>query len=90
MGHNFVDPIPLDDCPAIMELGGNLAGASLTSKFQTTMMFPSVFSVVLDTYVEYVPRPIPRAPRSVGKGGEQIVLLLVCLLPRSLANRVLV
>ena len=53
-------------------------------------MFPSVSSVVFDVYVEYVPCPVPRAPRSVGKVGERIVLLLVCLLPRSLANRVLV
>ena len=50
------------------------------------MMFPGVSSVVLDAYVEYVPRLVPRAPRSVEKGGEQIVLLLVCLPPKSLAN----
>ena len=73
-----------------MELGENLAGASLTSKFQTTTMFPGVSSAVLDTYVEYVPCPVPRAPRSVEKGGERIVLLLVCLPPRSLANQALV
>jgi len=53
-----------------METGENLAGASLTSKFQTTMMFPGVSSIVLDAYVEYVPRPVPRAPRSVGKRGR--------------------
>ena len=33
-------------------------------------MFPGVSSTVLDTYVEYVPRPVPRAPRSVGKRGR--------------------
>jgi hypothetical protein len=54
-----------------VELGENLAGASLTSKFQTTMMFPGVSSIVLDTYVEYVPRLVPRAPRSVGKRGRE-------------------
>ena len=54
----------------MVETGENLAGASLTSKFQTTTMFPSVSSAVLDTYVEYVPRPVPRAPRSVGKRGQ--------------------
>ena len=70
MGRNFVDPIPLDDCPAIVETRDSLAGASLTSKFQTTVMFPGVSSVVLDVYVEYVPRPVPRAPRSVGKRGR--------------------
>ena len=69
MGRNFVEPIPLDDYPAIVETGDSLAGASLTSKFQTTTMFPSVSSAVLDTYVEYVPRPVPQAPRSVGKRG---------------------
>ena len=53
-----------------MELGENLAGASLTSKFQTTMMFPGVSSAFLDTYVEYVPCPVPRAPCSVGKRGR--------------------
>ena len=50
-----------------METGENLAGASLTSKFQPITMFPCVSSVVLDTYVEYVPCPVPQAPRSVGK-----------------------
>ena len=33
-------------------------------------MFPGVSSIVLDVYVEYVPRPVPRAPRSVGKRGR--------------------
>ena len=50
-----------------MGTGDSLAGASLTSKFQTTMMFPGVSSVVSEVYVEYVPRPVPRGPRSVGK-----------------------
>ena len=53
-----------------MGTGDSLAGASLTSKFQTTMMFPGVSSAVLDVYVEYVPRPVPRAPRSVEKRGR--------------------
>ena len=70
MGRNFIDPIPLDDCPAIVETGESLAGASLTSKFQTTTMFPGVSSAILDVYVEYVPRSVPRAPRSVGKRGR--------------------
>ena len=59
MGHNFVDPIPLDDCPAIVGTRENLARAPLTSKFQTTTMFPGVSSVVLDTFVEYVPHLVP-------------------------------
>ena len=53
-----------------MELGENLAGASLTSKFQTTTMFSGVSSIALDVYVEYVPRPVPQAPRSVRKRGQ--------------------
>ena len=53
-----------------METAESLAGAFLTSKFQTTMMFPGVSSAVLDTYVEYVPRPVPRAPRSIRKRGR--------------------
>ena len=54
----------------MVETGESLAGASLTSKFQTTTMFPSVYSAVLDAYVEYVPRLVPRAPCSVGKRGR--------------------
>ena len=53
-----------------MGTGDSLAGASLTSKFQTTTMFPGVSSVVFDVYVEYVPRPVPQGPRSVGKRGR--------------------
>ena len=70
MGRNIADPIPLDDCLAIVGFGDGLAGASLTSKFQTTAMFPGVSSVVSDVYVEYVPRPVPQGPRSVGKRGR--------------------
>ena len=54
----------------MVETGGSLAGVSLTSKFQTTTMFPGVSSTSLDVYVEYVPRPVPRAPRSVEKRGR--------------------
>ena len=53
-----------------METGDSLAGASLTSKFQTTTMFLGVSSVVSDVYVEYVPCLVPRGPRSVGKKGR--------------------
>ena len=70
MGRNFADPIPLDDCPANVEAGDSLAGASLTSKFQTTTIFPGVSSANLDVYVEYVPRLVPRAPRTFGKRGR--------------------
>ena len=70
MGRNFVEPISLDDCPAIVGTGDSLVRASLTSKFQTTTMFPGVSSTVSDVYVEYVPHPVPRGPRSVGKRGR--------------------
>ena len=51
-------------------IGDSLAGAFLTSKFQTTMMLPGVSSAFSDVYEEYVPRLVPRGPRSVGKRGR--------------------
>ena len=90
MGRNFVDPIPLDVLPAVVNTGENLAGASITSKFQITTVFPGVSSGVVDVYEEYVPRLVPRGPRSVSKRGRAMVLHLVYLLPRSLASRVLI
>ena len=65
-----MDLIPPGDCPAIAEVGENLAGASLTSKFQTSMIVPGFSSAILDVYEEYVPRPVPRGPRSVSKRGR--------------------
>jgi len=69
LGRNFVDPIPLNDLPAIVGAGGSLAGASLTSESQTAVMLPSVSSVNPNVYVEYVPRSVPRAAHSIGKRG---------------------
>ena len=54
----------------MVETGESLAGASLTSKFQTTTMFPGVSFAIFDAYVEYVPRLVPQAPRSVRKRGR--------------------
>ena len=54
----------------MVNTGENLAGASTTSKFQTTTMFPGVSSTVSDIYEEYVPRLVPRGPHSVGKRGR--------------------
>ena len=48
----------------------NLAGASVTSKFPITTVFPGVSSGVVDVYEEYVPRPVPRGPRNVSKRGR--------------------
>ena len=69
MGCSFVDPIPLDALPAVVNTGENLAGASVTSKFPITTVLPGVSSGVVDVYEEYVPRPVPRGPRSVSKRG---------------------
>ena len=70
MGRNFIDLIPLHDLPTIVEAGGSLARASLTSKSQTVVMLPGVSSANPDVYVEYVPRSVPRGPRSVRKRGR--------------------
>ena len=72
MGRNFANPIPLDDLPAVVNTRENLAGASLISKFQTTMIFPDVSSANLDVYVEYVPHPVPRGPHFVGTRGRAV------------------
>ena len=53
-----------------MDAGGSLAGASLTSKSQTTMMLPGVSSTFFDVYEEYVPHLVPRAPRTFEKRGR--------------------
>jgi hypothetical protein len=67
LGRNFVDQIPTDDNLVGVEVGENLARASSASKFQTTIILPGVCPAALDPYVEYVPRPVPRAPHSVSK-----------------------
>ena len=69
MGHNFVDPIPLDVLPVVVNIGENLAGAYVTSKFLITIVFPGVSSGFVDVYEEYVPHPVPRGPHSVSKRG---------------------
>jgi hypothetical protein len=67
LGRNFVAPIPTDNNPAGVKVGENLAEASSTSKSQATTIFPGASSAELDPYVEYVPRPVPRAHRSISK-----------------------
>ena len=47
-----------------------LAGASATSKFPISTLFPGVSSGFVDVYEEYVPRLVPRGPRSVSKRGQ--------------------
>jgi hypothetical protein len=67
LGWNFIDPIPADDSPTGVKVGENLAGASSTSKSQATTILPDASITKTVPYVEYVPRLVPRAPRSVNK-----------------------
>ena len=50
--------------------GEKLAGASATSKFPFSTVLPGVSSGFVDVYEEYVPRLVPRGPRSVSKRGR--------------------
>ncbi|XP_066398759.1 uncharacterized protein [Miscanthus floridulus] len=70
LGRNFVDPIPLDVLPAVAETGDRLAGTSAISKSQTFTALPGVSFRFVDVYEEYVPRLVPRGPRSVPKRGR--------------------
>jgi hypothetical protein len=64
LGQNFFDPIPADDNPSGVKAGENLARASSTSKSQATTILPAASTVETVPCIEYVPRPVPRAPRS--------------------------
>ena len=50
--------------------GEKLAGASATSKFPFSTALPGVSSGFVDVDEEYVPRLVPRDPRSVPKRGR--------------------
>ena len=52
------------------ETGDRLAGTSAISKSQTSTTLPRVSSGFVDVYEEYVPRLVPRGPRSVSKRGR--------------------
>jgi hypothetical protein len=62
-GQNFVDPIPVDDLPSGAKAVENLAGASSISKSQAIIL-PGASIAETVPYIEYVPRLVPRAPRS--------------------------
>jgi hypothetical protein len=64
LGQNFVDLIPADDNSPGAKAGENFAGASSTSKSQTTTILPGASIAETVSYVEYVPHLVPRAPRS--------------------------
>ena len=70
LGRNFVDPIPLDVLPAVAETGDKLARTSAISKSQTFTALPRISFGFVDVYEEYVPRLVPRGPRSVPKRGR--------------------
>ena len=53
----------------MVNTGEKLAGTSATSKFPISIVFPGVSSRFVDVYEEYVPRLVPRGPRSVPKRG---------------------
>jgi hypothetical protein len=69
LGQNFNDlpPLPIEDNPIGVVVDGNQAGASGISKSRTITILPSVSLRKLDPFVEYVSRPVPRAPRSTSK-----------------------
>jgi hypothetical protein len=54
----------VDDPPSGAKTVENLAGVSSTSKSQAITILPSASITKTVPYVEYVPRPVPRAPRS--------------------------
>ena len=67
---NFVDLIPLDVLPVVAETGDRLAGTFAISKSQTSTALLGGSSGFVDVYEEYVPRLVPRSPRSVPKRGR--------------------
>jgi len=69
-GRNFVDPVSPDAFPVVAETEGRLVGTSAISKSQTTTALPRVSSRFVDVYDEYVPRIVPRGPRSIPKRGR--------------------
>jgi hypothetical protein len=64
LDQNFTDPIPADDNPSGVKPGENLARASSTSKSQASTILSGASIAETVPYVEYVPRLVPRAPRS--------------------------
>ena len=52
------------------ETGDKLAGTFVTSKFPTSIALPRVSFGFVDVYEKYVPRLVPRGPRSVPKRGR--------------------
>jgi hypothetical protein len=69
LGQNFDDfpLLPTKDNPIGAVVDGSQARASGVSKSRNVTVLPGVSLVELDPFLEYVSRPVPRAPRSTSK-----------------------
>jgi hypothetical protein len=69
MGRSFhnLPPLPIEDNPVGAVVDGSHARALGVSKSQSITILSGISLGELDLFVEYVPRPIPRAPRSASK-----------------------
>jgi hypothetical protein len=69
LGLNFDDlpPLPTEDNPVWTVVDRSQAGALGVSKSQTITILLGFSLGELDLFVEYVPRPVPRAPYSTSK-----------------------
>jgi hypothetical protein len=72
LGWNFDDlpPLPTEDNPVGAVVDGSQAGALGVSKSRIVTILPGVSLGELDPFVEYVPRPVPRAPRLTNKRAQ--------------------
>jgi hypothetical protein len=69
LGRNFDDlpPLPTEDNPIRAMVDGSQARALGVSKSQTIIVLSGFYLGELDLFVGYVPRLVPRAPRSTSK-----------------------
>jgi hypothetical protein len=67
LGWNFIDPIPSESNPVGAGVDENPTGLSSISKSPVVTILPSASCNELIQYVEYVLRPVPRAPCSTSK-----------------------
>jgi hypothetical protein len=67
LGWNFIDPIPSESNPTGAGVGENPTILSSISKSLVITILPSASCNEVIQYVEYVPRPVPRAPCSTNK-----------------------
>jgi hypothetical protein len=70
LGWNFVDPIPSKSNPAGAGVGENPTRLFSISKSPVVTILPGASYNEVIQYVEYVPRLVPRAPRSTNKRAQ--------------------